>query len=399
MKGKKSKKSTGVLLAVLIGFGVITPGVGHASGQVGETSIDEKEVRYDYSVKHVFTKEDVEKALVGYKGGRTKGEVLKYSLRTGDWNPYYALDALKRPAFYNIEDGKFKRNKYYYGGLIESHIKYSNELLTKGKTGVDVENEGQRAERLKGLVEKYKAAPGVIPYVVGFNTSKEYADMYGVKQVPVEFFASNWNQQGVLERGIFGQEWSEVGKEVSGGEPVGETGGNDTGENDEYVYVEYQPIEGTPAEEEVKTPDVPKESVEPVKPVEPVKTVKPVKPVEQGKPEDKLPEVKYSSMTEGDYFTKVEWIKRNGEISLSIYPKSPIKLSEVEKVDIKHVERSFELLKDRYGTDIEWDNTESLGVQYRCHVQFARDKKVPWNIEPHRTETDYTATVFAGCNP
>ncbi|MCG7343997.1 DUF2599 domain-containing protein [Sporosarcina sp. ACRSL] len=107
----------------------------------------------------------------------------------------------------------------------------------------------------------------------------------------------------------------------------------------------------------------------------------------------------FNDYTFDDYFSKVEWIDRKGIKSVSIYPKETLTEWSSQEVREKHSKRSFELLAADFGKDTRWMNTESLYVQYKCHEVFAGSRKVPWNLEPHRTETDYRATVRKSCNP
>lgn len=107
----------------------------------------------------------------------------------------------------------------------------------------------------------------------------------------------------------------------------------------------------------------------------------------------------FNDYTFDDYFSKVEWIDRSGTKSVSIYPKETLTKWSNQEVRDKHSKRSFELLAADFGKDTRWMNTESLYVQYKCHEVFAGSRKVPWNIEPHRMETDYKATVRKSCNP
>ena len=107
----------------------------------------------------------------------------------------------------------------------------------------------------------------------------------------------------------------------------------------------------------------------------------------------------YTQYTLNEYFSKVEWIKRDGVVSLSMYPQHYIVNTPIGHDSEKHKERSFQLLRDKYSTDSEWKNTESLKAQYLCHVNFAGTDKVPWNIEPHRTTTNSWQVFLAKCNP
>lgn len=121
--------------------------------------------------------------------------------------------------------------------------------------------------------------------------------------------------------------------------------------------------------------------------------------VKQKMTEDKRFESDDSTFGKDDYFEKIEWIERNGVLSLSIYPKFPSFIKEDGKLDEQRIQHSFELIESEYGVDEKWNNTASMRVQYECHAYFARDRKVPWNIEPHRTESRFSETVLKSCNP
>lgn len=90
-----------------------------------------------------------------------------------------------------------------------------------------------------------------------------------------------------------------------------------------------------------------------------------------------------------DYFNSVQWITRDGIVSLSIDHKS---------IPFWKARESFDILKANYGSDIEWQNEDSLYSQYACHVQFAPLKN-PWNLEPHRTGTGFWNNLTNLCNP
>lgn len=102
-----------------------------------------------------------------------------------------------------------------------------------------------------------------------------------------------------------------------------------------------------------------------------------------------------------DYFTKVEWIDRNGEISLSIYPKDILFGKNYDNPNqfMAHVDYAFSLIKDKFSSSSYWDNGESMYAQFHCHAMFAGDSKTPWNIEPWRTETNLFKVIAAKCNP
>lgn len=251
-KGVKRIASIGVLSAGL----VLSTGL---SGYIGEVSAEESvKVLNKYQEAPIYKQEDVLKALEGYNGDKSKKGLIEYGLKTGDMRLFYAVDAMLRPAFYDVADGRFEKNKYYYGTLIEKHIQSADQ------------------------------------YPAGFG----YAA--GVKH-----------------------------------------------------------------EEK----------------------------------EDKRFGIDYSKFGKDDYFEKIEWIDRKGILSLSIYPKFPAFKKGDGKLDEQRIKHSFDVIESEYAVDEKWNNTDSMRVQYECHVYFAGDGKVPWNIEPHRTESRFLETVLNSCNP
>ncbi|GAA0225068.1 DUF2599 domain-containing protein [Metaclostridioides mangenotii] len=99
------------------------------------------------------------------------------------------------------------------------------------------------------------------------------------------------------------------------------------------------------------------------------------------------------------YFNYIKWINRSGEISLSISPtKEFIDTALKKDVYSAAVTESWGIIKRNYSKDKRWKNTESLRLQYICHTQNAK-WKTPWNIEPHRTSTNYGVVVAKRCNP
>lgn len=120
---------------------------------------------------------------------------------------------------------------------------------------------------------------------------------------------------------------------------------------------------------------------------------------EKSKYEFTIKTLDYSKFKVEDYFSKVEWIERNGVTSLSIYPRAYIIYPQTGHDFVRHIKESFNRLEEKYGTDAQWKNTDSLNAQYACHVNFAGTSKVPWNIEPHRTTTDSWQMLLSKCNP
>lgn len=46
----------------------------------------------------------------------------------------------------------------------------------------------------------------------------------------------------------------------------------------------------------------------------------------------------------------------------------------------------------------QWKNSTGMSHQFHCHANFAGDKEF-WNLEPHRTSTNYLEYLRHGCNP
>lgn len=100
------------------------------------------------------------------------------------------------------------------------------------------------------------------------------------------------------------------------------------------------------------------------------------------------------------YFEKIKWITRDGVVSLSIYPTYEFSGKTYGYSYLAAMaEESWGIIVRNYSSSSNWKNTLSLKQQYRCHVHYARNAKTPWNIEPHRTETNFDKVVSAGCNP
>lgn len=117
--------------------------------------------------------------------------------------------------------------------------------------------------------------------------------------------------------------------------------------------------------------------------------------------EDDLKGIDINSETFNDYFKSVKWIQRNNEISLSIQPNSLLLSSDCSSGNLlmARAAHAFRLLSQRYSRDPRWRNEASLSAQFHCHVIFAGGAKTPWNIEPHRTESNLFIVILRGCNP
>lgn len=120
---------------------------------------------------------------------------------------------------------------------------------------------------------------------------------------------------------------------------------------------------------------------------------------------DYLLSISNSDKTRGQivskYFNWIKWIKRSGVVSLSISPttgKGGFLGITNSSVYAAAVDESWGIVYRNWSNSSKWKNTKSMQMQYICHTQFAKFK-TPWNIEPHRTETNYAKVVAKGCNP
>lgn len=102
-----------------------------------------------------------------------------------------------------------------------------------------------------------------------------------------------------------------------------------------------------------------------------------------------------------DYFSDICWLLREEGISLSFTP-TELLLPENNKSANLWMARcihAFELVEEAYSSDENWDHPDSLKPQFHCHAIYARQNKVPWNIEPYRTETSFLKILLASGNP
>lgn len=99
------------------------------------------------------------------------------------------------------------------------------------------------------------------------------------------------------------------------------------------------------------------------------------------------------------YFDSIKWITRSGVVSLSIMPSQQFKNLPTDNSRYgAAIEESWGIILRNYSGNSKWKNTASMKGQYRCHAWYAKSK-YPWNIEPHRTETDFNKIVAKLCNP
>ena len=95
------------------------------------------------------------------------------------------------------------------------------------------------------------------------------------------------------------------------------------------------------------------------------------------------------------YFSNITWITRDGVVSLSVTPKSPGSIAKEESW--QELIRYFQY-HPFYTQETNPTKFNSLRNQYLCHVDFARQFKTPWNIEPSKPDKGYWGFVSGLCN-
>ena len=105
--------------------------------------------------------------------------------------------------------------------------------------------------------------------------------------------------------------------------------------------------------------------------------------------------------TLADYFSDISWLSREEGISLSFTPNEIMFPSQNKSANLWMARciHAFEMVEEEYSDDENWDNPDSLKPQFHCHAIYARQNKVPWNIEPYRTETSFLKIILASGNP
>ncbi|MFV0381900.1 MAG: DUF2599 domain-containing protein [Breznakia sp.] len=94
-------------------------------------------------------------------------------------------------------------------------------------------------------------------------------------------------------------------------------------------------------------------------------------------------------------FSTVTWIKRSGKVSLSVTPKHPRAVNKSASWNQLYLYFQYH----PFYTQVQNQSRQSsLYNQYICHVDFAKDRKVPWNLEPWRRDKGYWGFVFNRCN-
>lgn len=94
------------------------------------------------------------------------------------------------------------------------------------------------------------------------------------------------------------------------------------------------------------------------------------------------PRISYAEMY-NTFFASAHWTVRDNMYSLSITPKFGYQWEPVSSY-----EDSWNALYWKHSPDARWTNTSSMKKQYLCHVNFAGGWKVPWNLEPSRTNVN-----------
>ncbi|QTB28861.1 hypothetical protein [Lysinibacillus sphaericus] len=161
---------------------------------------------YDpYGNKVEYTPHEALKALNVYAVNANRQELIQYGIRTNDWQPYYAFEAQKTPAYFDLVDGKYEYNKTFWGNQIENTLKNMKEKLADNWG-----NEEKRAEieaDMKAYIKKqatiFNEAPGMVPYVIGLNHTATLAKENGVAEVAKDYFDSKYNHPDVMTKGIF----------------------------------------------------------------------------------------------------------------------------------------------------------------------------------------------------
>lgn len=100
------------------------------------------------------------------------------------------------------------------------------------------------------------------------------------------------------------------------------------------------------------------------------------------------------------YVTQSKWIvKDNNDIALQLKPiqNSPLRTSSGNDL-LAHATKAYSLVYEKFSSSSQWKNSTGMSHQFHCHANFAGDKEF-WNLEPHRTSTNYLEYLRHGCNP
>jgi len=148
-----------------------------------------------------YTPMNILKQMGYYHINANRQTLIMYAISKDDWQPYRAFEAKYTPLYFEIVDGKFEYSKIYFGHAIENYI-FNNGLMGINLEKPTSENE-VHVKELKSYIEKFKAAPGIVPYVVGLNHREDVALQYGVERPKKDFFNSKYNNPKVMAEGRF----------------------------------------------------------------------------------------------------------------------------------------------------------------------------------------------------
>lgn len=148
-----------------------------------------------------YTPINVLKQMGYFHINANRQSLILYAIRTNDWQPYRAYEAKNTPLYFEIVNGKFEYSKIYFGYAIEKYIS-NNHLMGINLDKPTAENADYVAQ-LKSYIAKFKAAPGIVPYVIGLNHRDELAIQYDVEKPKRDYFDSKYNNPKVMQEGKF----------------------------------------------------------------------------------------------------------------------------------------------------------------------------------------------------
>ncbi|PLS19277.1 hypothetical protein CVD28_02370 [Bacillus sp. M6-12] len=222
MKKTKKQMITTAMVATTL-FGALAP-LAHAEvidnkEETNKTvSTQSTEVQNTAETQSVKEFTEAEKQAINEKINQkntTRNDLILKAVATDNWDAYNEFEAKEHPAWYEkTADGKYVPNKIYFGNLIESYVFNMREADVKAEQAEDGSVEQQEALKQKAHYQKqieellvdFKKAPGIVPYIVGINSSESYAKEYGVEQPANGFFDSKYNHPDVMDKGVFVKE-------------------------------------------------------------------------------------------------------------------------------------------------------------------------------------------------
>ncbi len=102
----------------------------------------------------------------------------------------------------------------------------------------------------------------------------------------------------------------------------------------------------------------------------------------------------YGNNDFSQWFSKGEWITRDGKISLSLTHTG----WAYAGIATGPITWSWNTVVNKFSSSSNWSNAQGMQEQYQCHVNFAAAKN-PWNLEPWRPAVGYIETIKKECNP